>query len=94
MEENIAELKKLLVGVGVDNPHSSQCGGLDVFTFTQATEVVDYITSTLFQHYKLYQYLFTEEKAAEVIELQVSTIKLNYLYYYLIPRKNFHIQYI
>ena len=76
MEENIAELKKFLAGVGVDNPHSSQCGGLDVFSFPQATEVVDYISSTLFQHYKLYQYLFTEEKAAEVIELQVCTMKL------------------
>lgn len=73
MEENIAELKKFLAGVGVDSPTSSQCGGLDVFSFAQATEVVDYISSTLFQHYKLYQYLFTEEKAAEVIELQVCT---------------------
>lgn len=76
MEENIAEFKKFLAGVGVENPSPSQCGGLDVFNFAQGTEVVDYISSTLFQHYKLYQYLFTEEKDAEIIELQVLKIKL------------------
>jgi hypothetical protein len=67
LSENIKELQTLMTGVGVpDVPTSLEC-----FTSEVATMALQYIQTTLFQHYTLFQYLFTEEQDTETFAMQV-----------------------
>lgn len=63
--ENIEKFKSFLAGIGVENcPHN---GGLECFDVNQAKLITDYFTDSLFQHYKLYQFLFTQDPQEEVV---------------------------
>eukprot|EP00058_Branchiostoma_floridae_P023607 XP_002609097.1 hypothetical protein BRAFLDRAFT_91070 [Branchiostoma floridae] len=68
--DNLKELKKMLVGIGQETPEVT--GGLDFFNTDQAKLLTDYITKSLFQHYKLYQYMFTLEQDEMVIGTELS----------------------
>lgn len=47
MEENVAELRKMLAGVAVENQSSPPIlGGLEIFSFPQATQIVDFFCTT------------------------------------------------
>lgn len=70
MGENLKVLQDLMYNVGatVGNfPTSLEC-----FTAELAVLVVRYVQSTLFQHYALFQYLFTEEQEEEAHATKVS----------------------
>lgn len=61
MGENLKELQTLMSDVGIpDVPTPLNC-----FTTELAASVVQYVQSTLFQHYSLFQYLFTEGREEE-----------------------------
>ncbi|XP_078668428.1 ciliary-associated calcium-binding coiled-coil protein 1-like isoform X2 [Branchiostoma floridae x Branchiostoma belcheri] len=68
--DNLKELKKMLVGIGQENPEVT--GGLDFFNTDQAKLLTNYITESLFHHYKLYQYMFTLEQDEMVIGTELS----------------------
>ncbi|XP_058958331.2 ciliary-associated calcium-binding coiled-coil protein 1 isoform X1 [Pocillopora verrucosa] len=69
--DSIQNFKSLLAGIGVENCPLN--GGLECFDVNQAKLITDYFTDSLFQHYKLYQFLFTQEPQEEVVisELEV-----------------------
>ncbi|XP_078357529.1 ciliary-associated calcium-binding coiled-coil protein 1-like isoform X1 [Oculina patagonica] len=63
--DSIEKFKSLLAGIGVEN--CSHNGGLECFDVNQAKLITDYFTDSLFQHYKLYQFLFTQDPQEEVV---------------------------
>ncbi|XP_022807450.1 uncharacterized protein C10orf107 homolog isoform X3 [Stylophora pistillata] len=69
--DSIQKFKSLLAGIGVEN--CALNGGLECFDVNQAKLITDYFTDSLFQHYKLYQFLFTQKPQEEVVisELEV-----------------------
>ena len=57
----------MLSGVGLaDVPTAVEC-----FTREVAVMVVQYFHTTLFQHYVLFQYLFSEEQEEETVKTDV-----------------------
>lgn len=68
--ESIQKFKTLLAGIGVEN--CPQNGGLECFDVNQAKVITDYFTDSLFQHYRLYQFLFTQEPQEEVVISQLA----------------------
>jgi len=68
--DSIEKFKSLLAGVGVEN--CSQNGGLECFDVNQAKLITDYFTNSLFQHYKLYQFLFTQDLQEEVVTCELA----------------------
>ncbi|XP_013381651.1 ciliary-associated calcium-binding coiled-coil protein 1 isoform X2 [Lingula anatina] len=75
MVDNLKEFKKMLVGVGQENPESP--GGLEFFDLNQAKMVADYLHTSIFQHYKLYEFIFSHTQAEEIIgaDLDVNVAK-------------------
>uniref|UniRef100_A0A0B7A8S5 Uncharacterized protein n=2 Tax=Arion vulgaris TaxID=1028688 RepID=A0A0B7A8S5_9EUPU len=73
-EENISlvslvtEFKMLLAETGT-NSHTF---GDKFFSIQQAQEVAGYVSSSLFQHYKMYLYLFTRTQQPEIISNDLS----------------------
>lgn len=63
LSDNIKALQQYLVGVGVPNSQSS----LKCFTTNEAVITLQYVHSSLFQHYRLFQYLFIETQEEEII---------------------------
>ncbi|XP_065919584.1 ciliary-associated calcium-binding coiled-coil protein 1-like isoform X2 [Dysidea avara] len=66
LAENITEFQQLLVDVGI----TDKCP-LGQFSREQAKWLTDYIMTSIFQHYHLYQYLFTEVQEEERITLKL-----------------------
>ncbi|XP_029142330.1 ciliary-associated calcium-binding coiled-coil protein 1-like [Protobothrops mucrosquamatus] len=56
LEENIQELASAMAGIGLSNSEISS--GFEFFTIDQAKAIINYVKSSLFQHYTLYEYLF------------------------------------
>jgi len=73
--DNLKEFKKMLVGIGQETPEIS--GGLDCFDISQAKLITDYMASSVFQHYKLYEFMFSTNQAEEIIgtDLEIETPK-------------------
>ncbi|XP_075790995.1 ciliary-associated calcium-binding coiled-coil protein 1 isoform X2 [Pelodiscus sinensis] len=65
LEDNIKELGRAMAGIG--ESHSEKSGGLDFFSVDQAKAIISYLKSSLFQHYKLYEYLFHSPREELVI---------------------------
>uniref|UniRef100_A0A8C8RN00 Ciliary associated calcium binding coiled-coil 1 n=1 Tax=Pelusios castaneus TaxID=367368 RepID=A0A8C8RN00_9SAUR len=65
LEDNIKELGRSMAGVG--ESHSEKSGGLDIFSVDQAKAIINYLKISLFQHYKLYEYLFHSPREELVI---------------------------
>lgn len=74
MSENSVEFNKLFAGIGVDDAKS---GGLDFFSIKEAKLVSQYVYTTLFQHYRLFLFMFTHSQAEEIIgtDLDVEVAK-------------------
>lgn len=64
MVDNVNELKKMLVGIGLDDVKSA---GLDFFDLNHAKLITEYVYTTLFQHYSLYSFMFSHTQAEEII---------------------------
>ena len=69
LTDNFKELEQYIEGVG--NPGCKACA-LKCFTGGVAIDAIRYLSRNLFQHYRLYQYLFTEEQEQETISIRVS----------------------
>ena len=72
-ESNLADLRKLLAGVAVENPQQGLCGGLEIFSFQQTTEILDYFCntsrfSTFIFHLVAMRYLFEYIKSIWLLE--------------------------
>ncbi|XP_025029622.1 ciliary-associated calcium-binding coiled-coil protein 1 [Python bivittatus] len=65
LEENIQELADAMAGIG--QAHSEISGGFEFFTVGQAKAIINYLKSSLFQHYALYEYLFHSPREELVI---------------------------
>ncbi|XP_067408672.1 ciliary-associated calcium-binding coiled-coil protein 1 isoform X2 [Emydura macquarii macquarii] len=65
LEDNIKELGRSMAGIG--ESHSEKSGGLDFFRVDQAKAIISYLKISLFQHYKLYEYLFHSPREELVI---------------------------
>uniref|UniRef100_A0A452ID09 Uncharacterized protein n=1 Tax=Gopherus agassizii TaxID=38772 RepID=A0A452ID09_9SAUR len=65
LEGNIKELGRAMAGIG--ESHSEKSGGLDFFSVDQAKAIISYLKISLFQHYKLYEYLFYKPREELVI---------------------------
>ena len=66
LPDNIQQLQGMLAGVGVSNETAVQCLSPEA-----ARQVVEFVTTSLFQHYRLFQYLFEEQQSDLHIELPV-----------------------
>ncbi|XP_067657637.1 ciliary-associated calcium-binding coiled-coil protein 1-like isoform X2 [Haliotis asinina] len=75
--ENLKEMKKMLVGIGAENGPDMQYGGLEFFDVNQAKDITNYLYSSFFQHYTLYEYMFSTLQAEEIIgtDLDVEVAK-------------------
>ncbi|XP_072280235.1 ciliary-associated calcium-binding coiled-coil protein 1 [Pyxicephalus adspersus] len=69
IEENIKELARAMSGIG----HSlvKTTGKLCFFSVEQAKDIIDYLKISLFQHYKLYECMFTLPRDQKVIAAEV-----------------------
>ncbi|KAM8806432.1 ciliary-associated calcium-binding coiled-coil protein 1 [Eudromia elegans] len=63
--DNIKELGRTMAGIG--GAHSEENGDLLFFSVEQAKAVIDYLNISLFQSYKLYEYLFHSPREECVI---------------------------
>lgn len=63
--DNLQEFKRLFAGIDVEKAEAS--GGLECFDVSQAKAVTDYFYSSIFQHYKLYEFMFSATQAEEII---------------------------
>ncbi|XP_059174653.1 ciliary-associated calcium-binding coiled-coil protein 1-like isoform X2 [Physella acuta] len=59
------ELHHRMIGVGSE--YGEMVTGLESFNVSHAKQITDYIYSSLFQHFKLYQFMFLKEQLEEVI---------------------------
>ena len=81
--DNIQQLQGMLAGVGVSSETAVQCLSPEA-----ARQVVEFVTTSLFQHYRLFQYRFEEQQSELHIELPVYTqchsssyiCSINYMY--------------
>lgn len=65
LEDNIIELARAMVGVG--QPGDEKEHELDVLTIDQAKDVITYLKSSLFQHYKLYECMVSSSRDELVV---------------------------
>ncbi|XP_030842230.1 ciliary-associated calcium-binding coiled-coil protein 1 isoform X3 [Strongylocentrotus purpuratus] len=72
--ENLAELRKMMVGVGTNVDEAN--GGLDFLTLKQAKLISSFLETTLFQHYSLYHFLHHGEREEQIVctDLCVETL--------------------
>ncbi|XP_041117837.1 ciliary-associated calcium-binding coiled-coil protein 1-like [Polyodon spathula] len=66
--ENWKELAKTMAGIGQSSPVGK--GGIEFFSVDQAISIIDYFKSSLFQHYKLYEFLFSQPRDELVLSLE------------------------
>ncbi|XP_018432162.1 PREDICTED: uncharacterized protein C10orf107 homolog [Nanorana parkeri] len=69
LEENIRELASAMTGIG----HSllETKGKLSFFSVEEAKDIIDYLKMSLFQHYKLYECMFTLPRDQKVVGAEV-----------------------
>ncbi|KAG9484943.1 hypothetical protein GDO78_008187 [Eleutherodactylus coqui] len=65
LEENILELSRALTGIGHSKLKDE--GRLTFFNVDQAKDIIDYFKISLFQHYRLYECMFTVPRDQMVI---------------------------
>ncbi|XP_052225445.1 ciliary-associated calcium-binding coiled-coil protein 1-like isoform X2 [Dreissena polymorpha] len=72
--ENMVEFNKLFAGIGIEDVKST---GLDFFDLPSVKSITQYMYSSLFQHYRLFLYMFTHSQAEEIIgtDLEVEVAK-------------------
>ncbi|XP_048744367.1 ciliary-associated calcium-binding coiled-coil protein 1-like isoform X2 [Ostrea edulis] len=74
--DNLKEMQKMLRGV---EPEYSdvKSAGLDFFNLQQAKSISEYMFTSLFQHYKLFEFMFSHTQAEEIIgtDLEIEVAK-------------------
>ncbi|XP_052102155.1 ciliary-associated calcium-binding coiled-coil protein 1-like isoform X1 [Mytilus californianus] len=69
--DNLKEFKAVMMGIEPEYP-DVKSAGLDFFSVAQARAIALYIHTSLFQHYNLYQFMFTHTQAEEIIGTDLS----------------------
>ncbi|KAK3095574.1 hypothetical protein FSP39_016249 [Pinctada imbricata] len=74
--DNLKEYQILLKGIEPEHP-DVKSEGLDFFNVVQAKAVSDYIFQSVFQHYRLYEFMFSHTQAEEIIgtDLEIEVAK-------------------
>jgi len=70
--ETFLEFRKTLVGVSADTGPDVDSGGLEFFSADEAKTISDYLHTTLFQHFKLYEFMFSESQTMEIVSSDLS----------------------
>ncbi|XP_061184968.1 ciliary-associated calcium-binding coiled-coil protein 1-like isoform X2 [Saccostrea echinata] len=74
--DNLKEMQKMLRGI---EPEYSdvKSAGLDFFNLQQAKSISEYMFTSLFQHYKLFEFMFSHTQAEEIIgtDLEIEVAK-------------------
>ncbi|KAL8598332.1 hypothetical protein ACOMHN_047653 [Nucella lapillus] len=65
--ENVLELKRMLVGIGTEGAARTPSGGMEFFDEAQGQAITKYIFNSLFQHYRLFEYMFYHTQDEEII---------------------------
>ena len=68
---NLTYLKECFSGVGVENPNVVSVP-LYFFKLEDAKMIMQYLISTLFYHYSLYEFLFTQQQDELIVGSDVS----------------------
>ncbi|XP_041125405.1 ciliary-associated calcium-binding coiled-coil protein 1-like [Polyodon spathula] len=53
---------------GIERSSPTGKGGIEFFSVDQAISIIDYFKPSLFQHYKLYEFLFSQPKDKLVLD--------------------------
>ncbi|XP_038629952.1 ciliary-associated calcium-binding coiled-coil protein 1 [Scyliorhinus canicula] len=75
LPDNLKELKKVMAEVVLSRLEKG--GSREFFTVDQGKAIISYMKISLFQHYKLYEFLFNETPDVEILdtEIEVEVIK-------------------
>ncbi|NXA97919.1 CBCO1 protein, partial [Melanocharis versteri] len=73
--DNLKELERAMAGIGeteramagIGESDSEERGDLNLFSIEQAKAIIDYLVTSLFKHYKAYEYLFFGRREEPVI---------------------------
>merc|ERR1711963_68176 len=49
-----------------------ESGGCEFFSADQARQITDYLHSSLFQHFKLYEFMFSQQQTEEIISNELT----------------------
>ncbi|XP_053805374.1 ciliary-associated calcium-binding coiled-coil protein 1 isoform X3 [Vidua chalybeata] len=63
--DNLKELERAMAEIG--ETESEERGDLNLFSIEQAKAIIDYLVTSLFKHYKAYEYLFHGRREEPVI---------------------------
>ncbi|NWV62593.1 CBCO1 protein, partial [Malurus elegans] len=63
--ENLKQLERAMVGMGETD--SEEGGDLNLFSIEQAKAIIDFLVTSLFKHYKAYEFLFHGRREKPVI---------------------------
>lgn len=70
--ETFKEFRKMLVGIAAETPDGVESGGCEFFSADQARQITDYLHSSLFQHFKLYEFMFSQQQTEEIISNELT----------------------
>ncbi|NWZ43034.1 CBCO1 protein, partial [Brachypodius atriceps] len=56
--DNLKELERAMTGIGQPESEEKSLFDLSSFSIEQARAIIDYLVTSLFKHYKAYEYLF------------------------------------
>jgi len=74
--KNLLYLKECFSGVGSDSPDVVPIP-LYFFKLDHAKLIMEYLMTTLFHHYSLYEYLFTQEQDELIVGADVSAFYMH-----------------
>ncbi|GFN75318.1 coiled-coil domain-containing protein 189 [Plakobranchus ocellatus] len=72
MVDLLKDFRKNLIGIGAELSPDIESGGMEFFSVDQATAITDFLQSTLLQHYKLYEFMFTQNQWEEIVGSDLS----------------------
>ncbi|XP_078310213.1 ciliary-associated calcium-binding coiled-coil protein 1-like isoform X2 [Crassostrea virginica] len=74
--DNMKEMQKMLRGIEPEYP-DIKSAGMDFFNLQQAKSISQYMFTSLFQHYKLFEFMFSHTQAEEIIgtDLEIEVAK-------------------
>ncbi|NXN02318.1 CBCO1 protein, partial [Sylvia borin] len=65
--DNLKELEKAMTAIGETESEEKSLFDLSSFSIEQAKAIIDYLVTSLFKHYKAYEYLFHSRREEPVI---------------------------
>ncbi|TRZ21378.1 hypothetical protein HGM15179_005717 [Zosterops borbonicus] len=69
--DNLKELERAMTGIGEKESEKRSLFDLSSFSIEQAKAIIDYLVTSLFKHYKAYEYLFHSRREEPVISYEL-----------------------